>query len=81
MAALVHADMTLARALLQQSWPANAQADVHALALAAAKEATDLSSDVLVTENLANDVSTASADSQAVRADLGLPAATESPTS
>jgi hypothetical protein len=77
--AVMKASLTLARTLLQQTWPANAQADVHALAVAAAKVSTDLSSNTLFTANGTSDAATATADAQTVRADLGLPAATLSP--
>jgi hypothetical protein len=77
--AVATASLTLSRALLQQTWPANAESDVHALAVAAAKLATDLSSNTLFTANGDNDAATATADAQTVRADLCLPAATASP--
>ncbi len=74
------ASLAFSRVLLQQSWPANAEADVHTLAIASAKIAADISqgADMDFT-NFANDGSTATADAQTVRADLGLPAASESP--
>jgi PBP1b-binding outer membrane lipoprotein LpoB len=70
--AVQQASATLARTLLEQSWPASATADVHAMAVAAAKVGTDLSSDALLA-NLTSDAATADADAQVVRADLGLP--------
>jgi PBP1b-binding outer membrane lipoprotein LpoB len=78
--AVATASLTFSRVLLQQSWPASAESDVHALAVAAAKVSADLSSDTLFAANGASDGATATADAQTARADLGLPAATESPT-
>jgi hypothetical protein len=70
--ALGTATAATARKLLTQSWPANAQADVHALALDAEKVNSDIESQD--TASLQADVETMEAQAQVVRADLGLPA-------
>jgi hypothetical protein len=64
--------VTEARALLQQSWPASVQADVHALALDAEKEAADIRSQDLAA--LAADDTAGGAQANVVRAELNLPA-------
>jgi hypothetical protein len=67
------------RALLQQQWPAKAQADVHTLALACEAEANDIDpadvADGSFDQSQYNSDNTAGeAAAQAVRADLDLPA-------
>jgi hypothetical protein len=60
------------RTMLRQSWPVSARGDIHALALAALKVHDDiLSRDY---SGFETDFSTASAEANAVRAELGLPA-------
>lgn len=70
--------VTFGRALLQQQWPSNAQADVHALALAVEAEASDSNPQTVAAgeydpSQSGHDNSAAEAAAQAVRADLGLP--------
>lgn len=61
-----------ARVLLQQEWPANAQADVHTVATAAELVSADIQAGNL--SKLMSDGTVLKADTQVVRADLGLPA-------
>jgi hypothetical protein len=70
--------ITFGRGLLQQSWPANAQADVHSLALAVEAEANDIdptsiSAGSFDQSQYNTDNSAGESAAQAVRADLGLP--------
>jgi hypothetical protein len=67
--------VALGRTLLSQTWPANADADIHTLAAASELEAEDLYGGLDVT-NIAkfnHDAAASTADAQVVRADLGLP--------
>ena len=60
-----------ARSLLGQSWPPNAQADVHAFAVQLDTINEDVQDDNL--PKFRDDVTTLDADANVVRADLGLP--------
>jgi len=70
--ALGTATADTARELLAQSWPSNAQADVHALALDAEKVNTDIKAQDETA--FLSDAEAMTAQAQVVRADLGLPA-------
>lgn len=60
------------RTMLRQSWPVSARGDIHVLALAALKVHDDiLSRDY---SGFETDLTTASAEANAVRAEIGLPA-------
>ncbi|MFZ0664736.1 MAG: hypothetical protein WAM97_03215 [Acidimicrobiales bacterium] len=61
-----------ARSLLQQSWPSNAQADIHTFAVSLDTINEDVRDDNL--SKFDSDVTTLDADANVVRADLGLPA-------
>jgi hypothetical protein len=61
-----------ARSLLQQSWPSNAQGDIHTFAVALDTINEDVREDNI--SKFDNDLTTLDADANVVRADLGLPA-------
>jgi hypothetical protein len=65
------AAVATARKLLSQTWPASMQSDIHALAVA-----FDTLNEDIVSDNLSkyeNDGTTLNADTNVVRAELGLP--------
>ena len=74
-AVFAQSNIDFGRLLLSQTWPANAVADIHALAAAEELVGTDLRGG-LNASNVAEftqDANRSSADAQVVRADLGLP--------
>lgn len=72
---LTNAAIAFGRTLLAQTWPAAARSDIHALAVAVERMATDLSEglSILNVSQFEKDATAATADAQVVRADLGLP--------
>jgi hypothetical protein len=60
-----------ARSLLQDTWPANAESDIHTFAIALDTINEDVQEDNLA--KFRNDVTSLDADANVVRADLGLP--------